>query len=428
MIEKFERRKIGEGIYLTEIVDPKFKANVVRIRFCMPLDEDNAGANVLTAMLLMTSNAHIRSRSELTKKFAGLYGSSIGTSWGNISDFQQVGFSMSCILDKYTIGGEKVSGEAMRELMRCIFEPDMTEGLFSEKYFALRKQELLDNIRAAVNDKRSYAYQRAKNTIYSGEPAALPELGSYERAEKITREELSERYGYMLKSAAMELTVCGGGEAAEAVEILTEAFGKIKRENVVSPGYRRPSPLKKEPAEVSEPMELKQSKMFMAFKSQCRDIYLCKVFVAMLGGSPFSKLFANVREKLSLCYYCDCAYSELKGTMFIDSGLDNANTDKARAAIMEQLRAMQEGDFTDEELENTKLLLKGGFKSNYDSEWDIAGWYAVQNTRGTSYSPEEVAVLIDKVTREQVVECAKSFELDSVFILKAVEKEEERNG
>ena len=82
---------------------------------------------------------------------------------------------------------------------------------------------------------------------------------------------------------------------------------------------------------------------------------------------------------------------------------------------------MRNGDFTDEELENTKLYICGNFKSNYDSEWDIASWYRVQETRGTAYSPEEVADMINSVTREQVIECAKSFMPDSVFILKAEE-------
>lgn len=415
-----DRKKITEGVYLTKICDPKYKTNVVRVRFIVPIDPDKLGVNALLTSLLVTSNAKIPSRSELSKRFLGLYGTSVGAVWSNVTDYQTLGLTISAIMDRYTIGGEVISEEAVRILLDCIFDPDLKDGKFNEKYFRLRKQELLDNIDAAINDKRSYGFMKAKEVVFEGEPSALSELGSRERAEKITQEEVLDQYRYLMDKAVIDITVCGGGEIDGAVKLLTDAFKKVPRA-AQDVDYIRHSPVKAQLRECEEPMDIQQSKMYMAYKTQCRDIYTCKVFTTLLGGSAFSKLFTNVREKLSVCYYCDSFYMDLKGTMMIESGVDNANIEKAKAAIREQIEDIKNGKFTEEELENTKLYICGNFKSNYDSEWDIAAWYRVQDTRGTAYSPEEVAEIINSVTAEQVIECAKSFEPDSVFILKAEE-------
>lgn len=424
MAVNFERTEIGSGIYLTRITDPKYKSNIIRVRFIVPIDAENSGVNALLMSMLITSNSEVRSRSELSKKLIGLYGTSVGAVWGNVSDYQSLGITISMIRDRYTIGGEVISEEAVRQLLLCIFSPDLTDGSFNESYFKLRKQELLDNIAAAVNDKRSYAYIKAKEVIYEGEPSAVSDLGTKERAEQITRDDLLRQYKYLLESAAIDVTVCGGGEIDGAVQLLIDAFSRMERRNTVDVDYRRFSPLKEETRETEELMDVQQSKMFIAYKSDCRDIYVCKVMACLLGGSTFSKLFMNVREKLSLCYYCESYYQDLKGVMMIESGVDNQNIEKAKNAIREQLEAVCRGEFTDDELTNTKLYIGGNFMSNYDSEWDIAGWYRVQSTRGTAYTPEEAAALVDAVTREQVIECAKSFREDTVFILKAEEVSE----
>ena len=419
MAVNYSKTEIGKGISLTRITDPKYKSNIIRVRFITPIVPDDLGVNVLLTSLLVTSNSQYKSRSELSKKFLGLYGTSIGAVSANVSDYQSVGVTISAIRDRFTIGGEIISEEAVKQLIKCIFEPDLTDGRFNENYFRLRKQELLDNIAAAVNDKRSYAYMKAKEVIYAGEPAAASDMGTAERAAAITQEDLLRQYEFLMKHAAIDITVCGGGEADSAVKLLTDAFAKVERGDVPQINYLKASPLKDKLCEKQELMNIRQSKMFMAYKSSCHDIYVNKLMACILGGSAFSKLFVNVREKLSLCYYCDSYYSDLKNVTMIESGVDTENIEKAQQAIRDELAALQDGKLTDEELENAKLYICGGFMSNYDSEWDIASWYRVQDTRGTAYSPEEVCELIKAVTAEQVIESAKLMKPDTVFILKA---------
>lgn len=420
----YSREDLGKGISLTKIYDKKFKNNCVKIVFVTPLEQKTACVNAMLMTLLVTSNRVVPSRTALTTKLTGLYGSSIGTNCGTIGDYQTIGLSASFIGDDYTIDGEEISTQVVGQLLNCLFDPDLVDGEFKQKYFDIRKQELLDAIAAMVNDKRGYAIVQAKKLIFEGEPAAVSTIGTTELAESITQTDLLAQYKKLIESAKIEITIVGGGNTEAVENMIKDKLSAIQRKDFISSvEYRHNSPAKPQVKTKELPMQVNQSKMVMAFKSDYEDIYVAKLFCMLLGATPFSKLFTNVREKLSLCYYCAAAYADRKGTMMIDSGVEAANIEKAQKAILEQLEALCNGDFTDDELANTKKYLCGGFKSNYDSIYDIMGWYAAQNTRGTAFTPEEINQRVMTITREQIIECAKSFKLDTIFVIRAKAKE-----
>lgn len=418
MAVSYKRTNIGEGIHLNEIYDPKFKSNRIKISFVTALKKKYEEANAVLGTVLVTSNSEFRTRTEFADRLSELYGTVLVAGASRRGNYQKMDMVVSFIGDRYTIGREKISTEAVKQLLNCIFRPDITDGKFNEKYFRLRKQEFIDNLKSSINDKRSYGYMQAESYIFEGEPCAVTAQQEIEWAQDVTQEDLMEQFEYLKKSAAIEISVCGGGETQEALEMIKQEILTLERENVEEISYRDISPLKEELREVTEKMNVSQCKMYMAYKSDYEDIYVCKVFQCLLGCTPFSKLFSNVREKLSLCYYCTAAYRELMGTLIIDSGVEEQNISKAREAIEEQLSAIRAGNFTDEELYNTKIYMCGLFKSNYDTVADTMSWFETQNSRGTSYTPKQQSELVMNVTREQVIECAKTFRPDTVYILK----------
>ncbi len=420
MSDLFEHKSCPGGITVSSIKDRKFKSGCIVIRFILPLREETSSAYSLLVDLLATSNRRYPSREQLTERTAELYGSSINAFSYRVGDYQTAGLSINFIGDEYTIGVEVISLTAVQLLLDCIFDPHLENGHFSEKYFQLRRQELIDQIESSVNNKRQYALWRAGQIIFENEPCAYPAMGTVETAKKVTLEDLSEAYRAMLSQAAVDITFCGGQDTKKLEERVLEAFAGLDRNHVCEPVFYAPSPCKSRHASEEEAMDISQAKMVMAFKSGAAkpDIYAEKVMCAMFGGSPTSKLFVNVREKLSLCYYCAAGLIEGKNTMLVDSGVDTDKIPTAEKEIIKQLEAMKNGDFTDEELYNTKLYVSGAFRSNYDSVGDMNAWYFYQFVRGTSYSPDNAAELIMSVTREDVINSAKRFELDTVYVLK----------
>lgn len=417
MADSYVQKKIGNGIIFSGIYDKKFKSDFVSVRFITPLDKKMSPRYSLLSSILGTSNKFIKSRTKLNEEFIGLYDSLMSTFSYQMGDYQVTGLSVRYIGDDYTIDKEKISDKVTRILMDCIFNPHIENGEFNPKYFDLRKRELIDTIKSEINDRRGYAIFRANQTVYKNEPASISVNGSVEEAESITQQELVEAYHRLLSEAYVDISVGGGKPCPEIDDMIIKAFGKVNRPDDIYCNFSAPSPVKQKFVEVSEKNDVNQCKMIMAFKTESEDFYAQKLMCALLGGTPFSKLFANVREKLSLCYYCSASIAECKKVMFIDSGVERKNVEKARKEIEKQLEAVVNGDFTDEMLENTKKALYNGFKSNYDSIAALNSWYFVQRIRGGDSSPDEINEVIKNISRERVVKAAESFKLDTVYLM-----------
>lgn len=151
-----------------------------------------------------------------------------------------------------------------------------------------------------------------------------------------------------------------------------------------------------------------------------------RLMTALFGGTPFSKLFLNVRERLSLCYYCAARLDRIKGIVLVDCGVETENIEKARKEILAQLTSLQNGEFTDEELENTKLSLINSMKTVGDSPSYVEVWYLSQICYSTQNTPQDEIDLENKVTRDEVIAAAKQVKLDTVYVLTG--KQEEGKG
>lgn len=420
---EYKREIIADGIGLTVIKDNKFKTNSVVVRFLSKLTDETAAANSLIATLMVTANENYPTRTALATKLNSLYGTSLGSANSKQGDVQHVAVKADCIRDEYALDGEQITAEMTQILLDCIFKPVVENGGFEKKEFEIRKQELIDYIDSFINEKRGYAIKRAFEIVFRDEPFSINAYGSRNSAEKLEPVSLYEAYKNLLRTSRIEITVAGGGELEAAAEMMRKAFSSMERAYGGDVNFKSFSNVKPEVERFTEKMEVNQCKMVMAYKSDYDDIYVSKLMSALLGGTAFSKLFTNVREKLSLCYYCAARYVDGKGVLVIDSGVDKQNVELAEKAINEQLEDIAAGRFTDEELENTKLAICGDLRSSYDSVSEVMAWYFIQLTRGTVYTPEELIEIEKSITREQVIECAKSYKLDTVYLMESTNQE-----
>ena len=416
---EYKREVLSENIGLTVIRDSKFKSNMVSVNFMTPLSKEKAAVNVVIPSVLISTNKNYPDRTVLTKKMASLYGATLGSGVSQLGDVQFFSVRTNCIRNEYALEGEKLIEEVTEILLDCIFEPFVENGGFAEKEFAIKKQELVDYIDSMINEKRAYAIKRSYETVFENEPFAINAFGTKETALELDAVKAYEEYKELLKTAGIEIYIVGGGELDVAEKLVKERFSKLERNNPQKLDFVNYSPVKAQIAKLSEAMDINQCKMVMAYKSDYEDIYVAKFMTAMLGGTAFSKLFTNVREKLSLCYYCAARYVEGKGALVIDSGVDTANIELAQKAINEQLEDIARGDFSDELLENTRLHIIGDIRSSFDTLGGVQSWYFIQRIRGTDYSPEKLMEIEKSITREQIIECAKTFKPDTYYVLES---------
>lgn len=415
---EYSLKELGRGLTLCEITDKKFKSFSVSLKLMLPFELEKAPLYSLALDVLASCSEKYPERDDLTKVLTGLYSASISSNSGMIGNYYTGTLSLGCICDSYTIGKERVSDRAVDILLGNLFEPRLENGLMSAKYLEQCRADMLDDIDSSINNKMRYASMRSKKFVFLGEPAEFCQLDQRDTVASCTPEDITRAYHEMLDRSKILLTIVGGGVDEETKERITSKLLSIQRHPIEIDTFKAPSPIKAEVCRVEEEAQLKQCKLIMAYKTDNYVEYATKLMATMLGGTPFSKLFLNVREKRSLCYYCSAVLTDNRNTMIINSGLDEDKLDEAMEQINAQLKALAEGDFTDDELENSKLYLADAYLSNLDSKYDIAAWYLYQYTQGTCESPQEKGSMIKSLTREDVMKAAASFKLDTVYVLK----------
>ena len=400
---------------LLTIHDGKFKSNAITVRFLTGFNRRDAAALALIPAVISSCCEKYPTGKEFSQRLSALYGTSVSGSSDQKGDIYEIAFSVDYLDDSFALNGEDISAQACGLLNDCIFSPAIENGGFAKTEFEMRRNDLLDAIDGEINDKISYALNLAYETVYHGEPSAEKYYGTREDVEKITPREAYEVYKRLLETAKVEISFCGCGDYKRLAPFFERfADGKI-REN---PAYISYSRCKQTPAQVEKHMSVAQANLVLAFKPQIHDIYTAQVMSMIYGGAPFSKLFANVREKLSLCYFCSAMYSEPKGTMFVVSAVEEKNIALAEKEIVNQLSLVADGDFSDDDIASAKLALTSRMKAVGDRVFSLDGWYNLCLKRGEIISPQEYSRRLNNVKHEDIAALARDMKLDTVFVLK----------
>ena len=410
------RRKIADGVYFSSITDKRYKKNLISVAFSTQLSEDTATENVIVPVLLTKCNSKLPTYKAFNNKMSRLYASGIGGTAGRQYDLQTISFGAYYLDDIYALSGEKMTGIMTDILIDCLTSPVTENGVFSEKFVELEKKTVIDNIETAINDKRSYAIERAMKTICKGEPASVCSYGTVEKAKLITSDSAYKAYRRMLETMPCDIICTGCSDFDGVAEKFAAAFEKIGRHDIENTTIAL-SPVKTQTEEVTERLTVNQSKLVLGFKSHSDDDAALVLLQKIFGGTTSSKLFRNVREKMSLCYYCSAARNDLKGIMLVNSGVENENIEKTKEAVIDQLEEIKNGNFTNEDINFAEMAIKNDFKSVADSAGNVSNWYFDCIRKNDIVTPEEKLGRYLGVSKERIIAAAKSMVLDSVYVL-----------
>jgi predicted Zn-dependent peptidase len=410
------RRKIADGVYFSSITDKRYKKNLISVAFSTQLSEDTATENVIVPVLLTKCNSKLPTYKAFNNKMSRLYASGIGGTAGRQYDLQTISFGAYYLDDIYALSGEKMTGIMTDILIDCLTSPVTENGVFSEKFVELEKKTVIDNIETAINDKRSYAIERAMKTICKGEPASVCSYGTVEKAKLITPDSAYKAYCRMLETMPCEIICTGCSDFDGVAEKFAAAFEKAGRHDIENTTIAL-SPVKTQTEEVTERLTVNQSKLVLGFKSHSDDDAALVLLQKIFGGTTSSKLFRNVREKMSLCYYCSAARNDLKGIMLVNSGVENENIEKTKEAVIDQLEEIKNGNFTNEDINFAEMAIKNDFKSVADSAGNVSNWYFDCIRKNDIVTPEEKLGRYLGVSKERIIAAAKSMVLDSVYVL-----------
>ena len=417
-MSEFIRKEICDGVAFNSIVDTRFKIGRISATLVVPLSRQTASANALLSCVLTRSCRKYPDFTALSRRLDYLYGAALYPSVRRMGDYQAITISAAGLDDRYALDNESVSSELADLLCSILFDPNLTDGLFNEEDVEQERRQLIENIDAEFNDKRTYAINRCIENMCRNEPFSVGRFGNREDVAAISQKSLIEAWQQLLKSARVELAMVGSASPDNAYAQFSSFFSDKPRP---VPVFSNTSGFTGEPKKITETEEISQSKLVMGYRTplpaSSRESVASSLMSAILGGTPTSKLFLNVREKQSLCYYCASRVDNFKGILMIDSGVETQNIEKAEAAVSEQLRLLKNGCITDDELNEAKLAIRNAYISSLDSLGALQSFYLNGIIRGLPVSPQEAAEISGQITKDEITELAKQIQPDTVFSL-----------
>ena len=421
-----KRTQLMPGVFLTSVNTKKFKSSVLSMTLLTPLKKETAAVNALIPYLLRRGSEAHPDLQSLSAALDQLYGGAIDPMVRKKGEIQCVGFLGGFLDDAYTLDGGGVLDQAAELMGELLLRPYTHEGAFCPDYTRQEKANLVDRIRAEINEKRQYAVNRVVEEMCREEAYGVGRLGREADVESITPQSAWARYQELLAHSRLELYYCGSAEHDAVCVILQRALTGLPREG----GYEVPEtvilPFAQETRRVEEAMDVAQGKLTMGFRTggitagspDYPALVLCN---ALFGGTTTSKLFLNVREKLSLCYYASSSLLRYKGLMIVSSGVEFCNVKRAEDEIEAQMEACRRGEFESWEVEGARRYTVSSLLTMLDSQGRQEDWWLSQAVAGLTQSPQELAQAVDKVSVEAAVAAAKALNLDTVYFLKGME-------
>lgn len=416
-------RELAQGVELICVCTDKFKTGTLSVSLTAPLRRETATANALLLDVLYRGSEKYPDIQAISAAEDELYGLSLSPTVRQRGEAQCMSLVARFIDDRFALDGTQVLEGAAAFMGELLLRPATENGVFRAGYVKSEGVNLADLIRSQVNDKRAWSLHRLMEVMCEGEAYALDKFGDPEEAEQMDRLALWDRYEALLRQAGVIFCYVGAAPAERVERALRAAFAPLltPRSRTLLTHNVIPAP-RGNLREQTDTMDVAQGKLALGLRCGGIDLHSPEfpallVCNAVYGGTTTSKLFMNVREKLSLCYFASSMVNRYKGLMAVSSGVEFSNFQVARDEILAQLDKMRQGDFTGEELRAGKQALTSGYRALLDSQGQVEDFWFSQAVAGVDQSPEQLSAQVEAVTREQVVAAAQKIQLDTVYYL-----------
>ena len=387
-----------------------FKTNLYAIFLTVPLNKEKVTINSLIPAVLRRGTEKYPNQLEINKKLEEMYGASFNCGVDKMGDYQVLKFYMETLSNKY-LPEKQNAVEFLKEL---VFNPLVEENGFKKEYVDQEKENIRRIIESRKDNKSKYSLDRCIEEMFENEVYGIYKFGNLKDLEKIDEKNLYKQYKEIIENARIDCFSCG--EEVEKIEIPIERNKQIKEK------YKLQEHTIKN-KEIKEKMDVSQGKLIIGLVTPTEPKSVISVYNTILGGGANSKLFQNVREKASLAYTAGSIYVRRKNTIFIKTGIETSNYEKALEIIKTQLEEMQNGNITDDEFDSAKQLIISNLNLIPESQEDLIAYYFDQKLYDENLNLKDYIENIEKVTKDDVIKLAKDIKLDTIYFLHGKEDE-----
>ena len=400
--------------------DTRFKQGCLSFQLVRQMDQAEAAMNALLPAVLLRGTKRCPDLRSITEYLDELYGASVSALVRRVGDYQNTGVFCGFMDDRFALPGDQVLSPMIGFLEEVLLDPPLEEGGFLKSFVESEKKNLIATIESERNDKRAYSMSRLLKIMCAGDSFGLPRLGEIEQVAAIEPVSLYAHYRKILRESPIEIFYVGSADAEQVAGLLMPLLNRLDRACIPLAPQTAFHPCGKQ--DVVETMEVSQGKLCMGFITPItnRDerFPAMQLLNTILGAGMTSKLFMNVREKLSLCYSIGSGYYGTKGIVTVAAGIDFDKEAMTREKILRQLEACRNGEISELELRAAKEAILSSLRATHDSPGAIEGYYATAALSGLCFSHSGYMEAVEAVTLEDVVACARLLQLHTTYFLK----------
>lgn len=414
-----ENITLAPQVTLRALQTDKFKTGCFSVNLLRPHCAQTAAEDALLPSVLLRGTEKYPEMGDISAHLDELYGATFGTPIRRKGEVKLMGFYADFIEDAFLPEGEKVFAPMVDFLREVLYHPRTENGCFCKRFVEGEKQNLINAIEASLNDKRTYAVGQMLKAMCADEAYGVPRLGEVERVRAITAESLWAHYRRVLATSRIEIFYAGRRTAQEAAALLRPIFPQDER--VCVPVETKVVREAGQVRELAEALDVTQGKLVMGLRTgitvEDPDFPALLLLNAVYGAGVTSKLFVNVREKRSLCYYASSTIEKYKGIMVVSSGIAFDRYETARDAILEELDACRRGEISEEELTSARTMVLSALRASLDAPAQLDDFYIGASVARVLDIPE-LMERIAALTVRELADAARKITLDTVYFLK----------
>lgn len=417
-----EKYNILNNINLYVIKDKKYKTVYAATYLHRLLKREEVSYNSLLTKVLKNATKKYSSLTALSTYAEKLFGLGFDIGITKRANVQSIVSQVSFLNDRYTENG--IFEDSVSLMLDMLFEPYVVNDAFCGEYVLNQKKNLSDDIDSLINDKRAYASVRCLEEMCRGEQNSIVEIGYKEDLDNINEKNLYSHYNSIIFSSPIDIFMVGDIDVMDAIKFLKSYLSKYNFDikpidilcslkGVMQEKY------------IEEKLNVNQGKLAIGLRTGINVdnplYYALLTANSIFGSGAHSKLFNNVREKLSLCYYAYSRLDKYNGIMMIGSGIEFDKFQNTKDAILKELEAVKKGDFTDSDLQVAKEYIISSFSSYEDSPGLLVDYYLGMAFSDKLPSIPDVCSAVKKVSREDVVKSFENVYTDTVYFLNGKE-------
>ncbi|MCY7876587.1 insulinase family protein [Bacillus spizizenii] len=390
----------------------KFKTVSLIFKMLAPLTKDQVTKRALLPHVLLRGTKSHPKTAELRSYLDELYGTSVSADLSKKGERHVITFRLEVPNEKYLKDQTPLLEKGLQLLAEIVFSPALKGDAFQSQYVAQEKRTLKQRIQAVYDDKMRYSNLRLIQEMCKNEPYALH-----------SADQLYETYQSAIQKDQLDLYVVGDVDNNQ-VQAAIDKYFQAKERNLDTLENNH-AEQKAQPKEVIDEEDVKQGKLNIGYRTSItytdQDYPALQVFNGLFGGFSHSKLFINVREKASLAYYAASRIESFKGLLMVMSGIEVNNYEQAVSIIAEQFQAMKNGDFSEQDIAQTKAVIRNQVLETIDTAYGLSEFLYQQAAAQVDIPIEDFLANIEQVTKEDIVKAGEKIQLDTTYFLKGTE-------